>query len=140
MIQQFCNAKRIYYLKNDFELRPLFKDHTWNVGYKQQFLKCIRSCGRQLRFISRLFHLRTWLNADLVQLFVKVSQSTVKECILNSAPKSCDLDPIPSKLVIECLYSTLPSLTDLFNSSLASGIFPQCFKSALVTPILRKVS
>ena len=26
----------------------------------------------------------------------------------------------------------------LFNSSLASGIFPQCFKSSLVTPILKK--
>ena len=68
----------------------------------------------------------------------KVSQLTVKECILNSAPKSCELDPIPSKLLIECLDSILPSLTDLFNSSLASGIFPQCFKSALVTPILKK--
>ena len=29
------------------------------------------------------------------------------------------------------------SLTDLFNSSLASDIFPQCFKSALVTPVLK---
>ena len=56
--------------------------------------------------------------------FDKVSQLTVKECILNSAPKSCELDPIPSKLLIEC--------------SLASGIFPQCFKSALVTSILKK--
>ena len=62
----------------------------------------------------------------------------MKECILNSAPKSCELDPIPSKLLIECLYYILPSLTDLFNYSLASGIFPQCFKSALVTPILKK--
>ena len=70
--------------------------------------------------------------------FEKVSQLTVKECILSSAPKSCELDPIPSKLLIECLDSILPSLTDLFNSSLASGIFPQCFKSALVTPILKK--
>ena len=70
--------------------------------------------------------------------FEKVSQLTVKECILNSAPKSCELDPIASKLLIECLDSILPSLTDLFNSSLASGIFPQCFKSALVTPILKK--
>ena len=67
-----------------------------------------------------------------------MSQLTVKECILNSAPKSCDLDPIHSKLLIECLDSILPSLTDLFNSSLASGIFQQCFKSALVTPILKK--
>ena len=66
------------------------------------------------------------------------SQLTVKECILNSAPKSCELDPIPSKLLIECLDCILPSLTDLFSSSLASGIFSQCFKSALVTPILKK--
>ena len=61
-----------------------------------------------------------------------------EKCILNSAPKSCDLDPIPSKLLIECLDSILPSLTDLFNLSLAPGIFPQCFKSALVTPFLNK--
>ena len=71
-------------------------------------------------------------------LFEKVSRLTVKECILNFVPKSCELDPIPSKLLIECLDSILPSLTDLFKSSLASGIFPQCFKSALVTPILKK--
>ena len=58
-----------------------------------------------------------------------MSQLTVKECILNSAP---------SKLLIEFLDSILPSLIDLFNSSLESGIFPQCFKSALVTPILKK--
>ena len=51
----------------------------------------------------------------------------MKECILNSDPKSCELDPIPSKLLIECLDSILSSLTDLFNSSLASGIFPQCY-------------
>ena len=70
--------------------------------------------------------------------FENVSQLTVKECILNSVPKSCDLDPIPSKLLIECLDSILPSLTDLFNSSLSSGIFPHCFKSALVTPIRKK--
>ena len=76
-----------------------------------------------------------------MQLFLhlkKVLQLTVKECIINSATKSCELDPIPSKLLIECLDSILPSLTDLFNSSLACGIFPQCFKSALVTPILKK--
>ena len=53
--------------------------------------------------------------------FEKVSQLTVKECILNSAPKSCELDPIPSKLLIECLDSILPSLTDLFDSYLASS-------------------
>ena len=70
--------------------------------------------------------------------FEKVSQLTVKECILNSAPKSCELDPIPSKLLKLCLDYILPSLTDLFNSSIASGISPLCIKSALVTHILKK--
>ena len=62
----------------------------------------------------------------------------MKECILSSSPTSCELDPIHSKLLIECLDYILPSLNDLFNSSLTSGIFPQCIKSALVTPILKK--
>ena len=82
--------------------------------------------------------LDTGTTAAAFSSFEKESQLTVKECIINSAPKSCDLDPIPSKLIIECLDSILPSLTDQFNSSLASGIFPQCYKSALVTPILKK--
>ena len=70
--------------------------------------------------------------------FEKVSKLTVKECILNSAPKSCELDPISSKLLIECLDSILPSLTDLFNSSLASGIFPHGFKSSILSHLFSK--
>ena len=70
--------------------------------------------------------------------FEKVSQLTVKECILISTPKSYEIYPIPSKLLIEYLDSIPPSLTDLFCSSLTSGIYPQCFKSDLVTPILKK--
>ena len=62
----------------------------------------------------------------------------MKECILNSAPKSCELDPKPSKLSIECHDSILTFLTDLFSSSLASGFIPQCLKLAHVTPLLKK--
>ena len=80
----------------------------------------------------------TGTTAETFTSFEEVSQLTVKECILSSAPKSCELYPTPSILLIECLDSILPSLTDLFNSSHASGIFTQCIKSALVTPILKK--
>ena len=65
-----------------------------------------------------------------------MSQFTVKE--LNFIAKSCDHDPILCNLLIECLDSILPSLTDLSNYSLASDIFQQCFKTALVTPTLKK--
>ena len=80
----------------------------------------------------------TGTTASTFSSFEKASQLTVKECILISAPKSCELDPIPSKLLIEYLDYILPSLNDLFSSSIASGIFTQCLKSALVTPILKK--
>ena len=36
------------------------------------------------------------------------------------------------------IYFIILSLTDLFNSSPACGIFPQCLKSAYVTPIIKK--
>ena len=85
---------------------------------------------------STLFYVTTTATFSSVE---KALQLIVKECILNSAPKSCDLYPIPSKLLMECLGSMLPSLTDLFNSSLASGIFQQCFISALVTPVLKSM-
>ena len=57
----------------------------------------------------------TGTTAATFSSFEKVSQLTVKECILNSAPKSCELDPIPSKLLMECLDSILPTLTDLLS-------------------------
>ena len=62
----------------------------------------------------------TGTTASTFSSIEKVSQLIVRECIHNLAPKSCELDLIPSKLLIECLDSILPSLTDLFNSSLAS--------------------
>jgi hypothetical protein len=40
--------------------------------------------------------------------------------------------------LIECLDKLLPSITSLINSSLISGTFPESFKKALVSPLLKK--
>lgn len=72
--------------------------------------------------------------------FFPVDESCVRDCILSCQPKTCPLDPIPTPLLLECLDSILPSLTALFNSSLTSGVFPDPFKQALVTPLLKKPS
>ena len=52
----------------------------------------------------------TGTTAATFSSFEEVSQLKVKECIIISAPKSCELDHIPSKLLIECLDCILPSL------------------------------
>ena len=104
----------------------------------KHFTNKVEKLGASIAFEHVTSTLVTGTTAAAFSSFEKVSQLTVKECILNSAPMLCKLDPIPSKLLIECLDCILPSLADQFNSPLASGIFTQCFISALVTPILKK--
>ena len=98
-----------------------------NADLPSIFIKHFANKVEKLRAIIASEHvtsaLVTGTTTATFSSFEKVSQLTVKECILYSAPKSCDLDPIPSILLIECLDSILLFLTDLFDSSLASGIF-----------------
>ena len=70
--------------------------------------------------------------------FCPVTETEVKQCILKSAPKTCELDSIPTPLLIECLDVLLPSITAIINSSFHTGKFPEAFKRAQVTPILKK--
>ena len=78
------------------------------------------------------------LLGQLLQIFINLKNCHNQQCKNAFVILLLSHDPIPSKLLIECLDYILPSVTDLFNSSLASGIFTQCFKSALVTAILKK--
>ena len=70
--------------------------------------------------------------------FEPVNEDFVKQTILNSAAKPCDLDEFPTHLLRECLDCLLPYITSLINDSLASGIFPSSFKTALVKQLLPK--
>ena len=59
--------------------------------------------------------------------------------MINESPtKSCLLDPIPTFLLKECVDILLPSITKLINMSLSEGCFPDSFKKAIVTPLIKK--
>ena len=58
--------------------------------------------------------------------------------IANSRSTSCCLDPIPTHLLKSCSDSLIPVITNIINSSLESGIFPDCWKEAVVMPLLKK--
>ena len=62
------------------------------------------------------------------------------ERIIKSAPcKSCELYPVPTFLLLECLDILLPFIHIMCNSSLTSGVLPASQKKAIVTPRLKKV-
>ena len=70
--------------------------------------------------------------------FNLLSESEVFDLITASFKKSCSLDPIPTKLLNECVVVLLPPITKIINLSLDSGYFPLTWKCALVRPLLKK--
>ena len=70
--------------------------------------------------------------------FSTVTEDFVKKIILQSAPKSCELDPLPTKFLFQYLDLLLPTITHIMNVSLSSGCFPHDFKTAVVKPLLKK--
>ena len=73
-----------------------------------------------------------------LEAFYAVSSEHIKQIIFKIPKKSCDFDPIPSSLFLDCLDKLIPVITDIINTSLISGVVPQCFKHALVKPLLKK--
>ena len=76
----------------------------------------------------------------LLSKFKQVPTDVVRKIILNSPKKSCSLDPWPTFLVVEYIDFLVAPITRLINLSLKDGLFPSCFKSALVSPLIKKAS
>lgn len=59
--------------------------------------------------------------------------------LIHSLPdKTSDADPLPACWLKVIATDIAPLLTELFNRSLSSGVVPDCFKTALITPIVKK--
>lgn len=66
---------------------------------------------------------------------------TVKDIVtaVRALPdKQCASDPLPTKLLKEHVDVLAPFLVELFNQSLSLGVVPSAFKSAYLTPLLKK--
>ncbi|XP_023268185.1 LOW QUALITY PROTEIN: uncharacterized protein LOC111659449 [Seriola lalandi dorsalis] len=70
--------------------------------------------------------------------FLLPTLSEIKELIQKSKPSTCQLDPLPTQLVKACLPSLVPLNSAIIHSSLTNGTVPTSFKTAAITPILKK--
>ena len=73
-----------------------------------------------------------------LESFHEVSQEFIKSLILKAPCKYCDLDPLPTSLLVECISELLPNITKIINTSLKEGCVPDSFKVALVKPLIKK--
>ena len=70
--------------------------------------------------------------------FTPVTSDEITKIISQSPDTFCDLDPIPTFLLKQCLSALVPTITNIINLSLSTGLFPTHFKSSLVLPHLKK--
>jgi len=72
--------------------------------------------------------------------FRPATEEEIIKLIKQAPDKQCDLDPIPTSLLKQCVHILAPTITNIVNLSLSTGDFPSVFKRAIVTPLLKKPS
>ena len=55
----------------------------------------------------------------------------IKNLVLNAPNKACDNDPIPTKIVTDCINELLPTISNMVYLLLSSGHFPDIWKDGL---------
>ena len=80
----------------------------------------------------------TCLKEQFLTGFRTLSQEQVRMLISKAAGKSCQLDPIPTPIVLKLVDVLLPVITKLINLSFDIGRFAEAWKEALVLPSLKK--
>ena len=71
--------------------------------------------------------------------FKNVTEAQVSGLITGSAVKSCPLDPAPAVVLKECWSVLLPVMTKIVNLSINTAVMPDCFKLAMLNPLLKKM-
>ncbi len=70
--------------------------------------------------------------------FTLPTTSEIVGLINKSKSSTCQLDPLPTPLVKACLPALAQLIPKIVHASLVSGSVPSTFKSAIITPILKK--
>uniref|UniRef100_A0A8C9VV53 Reverse transcriptase domain-containing protein n=1 Tax=Scleropages formosus TaxID=113540 RepID=A0A8C9VV53_SCLFO len=69
-----------------------------------------------------------------------LSESEISDLLILRRATTCTLDPIPSSLLQNISLQLSTFISKIINSSLSSGCFPAAFKTALISPLLKKSS
>ena len=84
-------------------------------------------------------HLESGLYSSTTSIWHEVvSKDDMRKLVMKSKTTSCALDPLPTKLVKQYIPELLPLLMHIINLSIATGEFPQEWKTAFVVLLLKK--
>ena len=127
----------------------------WSIWYSTDVCAVYGRGSGSLFFINKIRKIRDGLQSGQSNIepvygtdkctsqfstFDPATLAEVSKIIKRSPPKSCMLDPLPSHLLKKNLELLVGAITQIVNTSLASGEFPSLFKRAVISPLIKKAS
>ena len=70
--------------------------------------------------------------------FMEATEAEIRNIIKMSPVKSCELDPLHTWLLKECIAELVPTITDIVKMSLRESMIPKSLKTSLIRPLLEK--
>ena len=142
VIDELLHSKDKHPLPQQTKINELL--NTFSDFFQQKITLIRDKLDKQATLTDNSTAMASVLNADLTATtssfssFEKLCPEDVKKIVMASPTKSCALDPIPTWLLKDILDVLIPTITDIVNSSLQDGCFPDMMKKALVLPLLKK--
>jgi hypothetical protein len=79
--------------------------------------------------------------ADLTSSFLHFfNDKEISKIVMTCSDATCILDPIPTRVLKSCIDVLADPLSRLVNMALSEGCFPELFRAAVVTPLIKKSS
>ena len=114
-------------------------DQSLAEAFNGYFLEKIRVIREQLDGVEcDPIPVETGMPVHELSSFKTLEEDDVKKLILGAKPKQCILDPAPTALVKQCLDVLTPLVTQIVNTSIENGVFPDEWKTSVITPLLKK--
>ena len=85
-----------------------------------------------------ILNARSTFSGEPLSEFRPVTEDEVRKVIGNSPTTTAYSDPLPTRIMKQCLGTFLTLVTFLVNLSLSTGEFCSELKTAYVTPLLKK--
>ena len=79
------------------------------------------------------------LTSQVLNEFKHVDETELMEIIKKTLPKFCELDPLPTSVLLTHSDALLPTLTDIVNTSLDTSEFAENLKQTILQPLLQKL-
>ena len=136
-------ANKLLFRKVDLLLPQNYNANALAVGFNNFFMDKIDKIMENLwptqdRPRNELFVESQFIMEKRLESFNTIDMPTLKKIVSKAPTKSCELDPLSTKLLKQFGDVVLPMVLEIINMSIHEADVPEVLKEALLWPLLKK--